>query len=124
MSSLRFLCSAYAPECHCSASFYTYNQLKTHIQNKHPESKYITENKRKKITKRTHIDLEDDEEDAYEMIYADDNDSIQVKRIKTSNESVPIDEDGEYDEDGNEITLQQEMDLDEEKSDEYETICS
>lgn len=85
--------------------------------------------------------MEEDDEDAYEMIYADDNDSIQVKRIKTTNESVPIDiyiednedddnandgDDVEYDEDSNEITLQPEMELDEQKSDDndYETICS
>lgn len=85
--------------------------------------------------------MEEDDEDAYEMIYADDNDSIQVKRIKTTNESVPIDiyiednedddnandgDDVEYDEDSNEITLQPEMELDEPKGDDndYETICS
>ncbi|KAM7344721.1 uncharacterized protein ACRADG_011326 [Cochliomyia hominivorax] len=118
-----FICSSYALEYNCPASFYTLHQLKTHIENKHPNSKYIMDNKRRRDNKKTYNTLsmdEEEDEDNYEIIYTSDNVKQETKRAKISIENNYNESEVE-----NDLSEENEMESEEQKTDnEYETICS
>ncbi|KAI8127619.1 Zinc finger protein 26 [Lucilia cuprina] len=110
-----YICSNYLNEDGCSAAFYTYNLLKTHIQTKHQN-----DNKRKRSLKKYVVQVDDK---SYEIFNVDEESTQQVKRSKTV---TSIENNDKFEQDAIELVLEEDdiESLHEQTSDEFETICA